>query len=203
MLRLIIAAAIAINAIPVARALDMSVITNEEEKLACLHINCYRSILKEVVREGARKYLARYAEAQTPVAPAPTEAPVEPSEDAKKTEPATQQSKRSFWTHNRSRMYMTEDGTRRQIYYEDPRAGLKEVGVKQGTLLFDGVVDGTTLSGTAYVFAKNCDPLSFAVKGKLTRDGKRMTLTGKAPRVGTQCRIAGDHNEKLVFDFLQ
>jgi hypothetical protein len=87
-------------------------------------------------------------------------------------------------------MYMLEDGTHRQIYYDDPRPGLKEVGVKQGTLLFDGVVDGTALSGTAFVFAKECDPLSFAVTGKLTGDGKRITLNGKAPRIGMR-RVAG------------
>jgi hypothetical protein len=100
-------------------------------------------------------------------------------------------------------MCMTEDGTRRQIYYDDPRPGLKEVGVKKGTLLFDGVEDGTTLSGTAFVFAKQCDPLSFAVTGTLARDGKRITLNGKAPRIGTQCRIAGDKQEELIFDFFR
>ena len=115
----------------------------------------------------------------------------------------TEQSKKSFWAHNRSIMYMLEDRTHRQIYYDDPRPGLKEVGVKQGMLLFDGVVDGTTLSGTAFVFAKECDPLSFAVAGKLTRDGKRITLNGKAPRIGTRCRIAGDKQEKLILDFFR
>jgi hypothetical protein len=179
MLRLVLAALMAVSAVSSARALD------------------------EVMRDGAKKYSARYAQAQTdnPVAPGETAAPVEPSDE--KAKPATEQTKKSFWTHNRSRMYMTEDGTRRQIYYEDPRAGLKEVGVKQGALLFDGVVDGTTLSGTAYVFAKDCDPLSFSVKGKLTRDGKRITLAGKAPRVGTQCRIAGDQHKELIFDLVR
>jgi hypothetical protein len=178
MLDLLIAAFIAVSAVTSARALDMSVIINE---------------------------LTRYAEAQTeaPVVPAPTQAPVQPSEDAKTTEPVTQQSKKSFWAHNRSIMYMTEDGTRRQIYYDDPRPGLKEVGVTQGTLLLEGVVDGTALSGTAFVFAKGCDPLSFAVTGKLTRDGKRITLNGKAPRIGTHCRIAGDRKEELIFDFFR
>jgi hypothetical protein len=175
---LLTAAFIAMSAATSTRALDMSIITNK---------------------------LTRYAEAQTDtsVAPAPTQAPAEPSEDAKTTEPATQQSKKSFWAHNRSIMYMLEDGTHRQIYYDDPRPGLKEVGVKQGTLLFDGVVDGTTLSGTAFVFAKECDPLSFAVTGKLTRDGKRFTLNGKAPRIGTHCRTAGDKQEELIFDFFR
>jgi len=131
MLRLVFAVLITVSAVQSARALDMSVIPNE---------------------------LARYVEAQTdtPAAPTPTEAPVGPSEDVKKTEPATQQSKKSFWAHNRSIMYMLEDGTRRHIYYDDPRPGLKDVGVEQGTLLFDGAVTGTTLSGTAYVFAKDC-----------------------------------------------
>jgi hypothetical protein len=156
--------------------------------------------------------LDSYVQSQTDNAVAPGEAatPAEPpSSDVKKTEPATEQTKeteqtkKSFWSHNRSIVYMTEDGTRRQIYYDDPRPGLQEVGVKKGTLLFDGVVDGTTLSGTAFVFAKDCDPLPFAVRGKLTRDGKRITLNGKAPRIGTQCRTVGDKKEELIFGFFK
>ena len=177
MLRLVLAVMITVSAAQT-RALDMGVIPNE---------------------------LARYVEAQTdtPAAPTPTEAPVGPSEDVKKTEPATQQSKKSFWAHNRSIMYMLEDGTRRHIYYDDPRPGLKEVGVEQGTLLFDGAVNGTTLSGTAYVFAKDCHPLAFLAKGKLTREGKLITLKGKAPRIGTKCSIAGSEQETLNFDFFK
>jgi len=98
---------------------------------------------------------------------------------------------------------MLEDGTRRHIYYDDPRPGLKEVGVEQGTLLFDGAVNGTTLSGTAYVFAKDCHPLAFLAKGKLTREGKLITLKGKAPRIGTKCSIAGSKQETLIFDFFR
>jgi hypothetical protein len=170
-----------------------------------IRINCYRSILKQIMQDGVNKYLTDYVVGQNDNgnAPAVPAAPVEPSAGVAKPEPATVQTKKSFWTHNRSRMYMTEDGTRRQIYYEEPRAGLKEVGVKQGALLFDGVVDGTTLSGTAYVFVKDCDPLSFSMKGTLTRDGKRITLSGKAPRVGTKCSIAGDKHEELIFDLVR
>jgi hypothetical protein len=149
--------------------------------------------------------LDSYAETQmdNPVAPDTTPAPSEPSDDVKKAEPATEQTKTSFWVHNRSIVYMTEDGARRQIYYDDPRPGLKEVEVKKGTLLFDGVADGTTLSGTAFVFAKDCDPLPFAVTGKLTRDGKSITLNGKAPRIGRQCRIVGGKQEELIFGFFK
>ena len=177
MLRLILAVLI-MGAAQSAHALDMGIITNE---------------------------LARYVQAQTdtPAAPAPAEPPVEPSEDVKKTEPLTQQSKKSFWAYNRSIMYMLEDGTRRHIYYDDPRPGLKEVGVEQSTLLFDGAVNGTTLSGTAYVFAKDCHPLAFSAKGKLTRKGKLITLSGKAPRIGTKCSIAGSKQETLIFDFFR
>ena len=177
MLRLVFSVLIMVSAAQSARALDMGVITNE---------------------------LARYVQAQTdtPAAPAPAEPPVEPS-DVKKTEPATQQSKKSFWAHNRSIMYMLEDGTRRHIYYDDTRPGLKEVGVEQGTLLFDGALNGTTLSGTAYVFAKDCHPLAFSAKGKLTREGKLITLRGKAPRIGTKCSNAGSKQETLIFDFFR
>jgi hypothetical protein len=176
-----------------------------------VRIACYREILKELMRAGVQKYLAGYAQAQAdnPVPPEATPAPAESSEGEKKGEPATEQTKeteqakKSFWAHNRSIMYMTEDGTRRQIYYDDPRPGLQEVGVRQGTLLFDGVADGTTLSGTAYVFAKDCHPLAFSAKGKLTREGKLITLIGKAPRIGTHCKVEGDKREELIFDFFR
>jgi hypothetical protein len=176
-----------------------------------IRIGCYRSILKEIMREGANKYLAQYAQAQTgnSVAPGETTAPEKPPESEKKGEPATEQTneteqtKKSFWAHNRSIMYMLEDGTRRKIYYDDPRRGLTEVGVEHGTLLFDGAGDGTALTGTAYVYAKDCRPFPFSVRGTLTRDGKRITLGGKAPRIDTHCTVAGSKQEELIFDFFK
>jgi hypothetical protein len=50
---------------------------------------------------------------------------------------------------------------------------------------------------------KECDPLSFAVTGKFTHEGKRMTLNGKAPRIGRNCKITGDRKEEIVFDFFK
>jgi hypothetical protein len=131
-----------------------------------LQVRCCGDVARCGVGDGAKKYLASYVVGQndTGVAPAAT-APMEPSDDVKRAEPATGATKTSFGTHNRSKMYMTDEGTRRQIYYEDQSS--------KGTLLFDGVVDGKSISGIAYSFASGCDPLSFAVKGKLTRDGKR------------------------------
>ena len=73
MLRLFIAALIAVSATRSTLALD------------------------EVTRDGVKKYLT-YAQAQTdnPAAPSVPAAPAEPSDVAKKAEPATEQTKKSF-----------------------------------------------------------------------------------------------------------
>src|SRR5437016_4979405 len=107
----------------------------------------------------------------------------------------------SIWDHNGSAVYLSADGAGRRFYYQAPRAGLQEVGVQPGNLLFDGRRDGNRYSGTAYVFSKSCGGLAYAVSGPVSSDQRSVTMYGKAPTVSTNCRVVGYRDDVLVFTF--
>jgi hypothetical protein len=73
----------------------------------------------------------------------------------------------SLWNHNGSLMGLVANGPYRQFVYEPPRSGMIQVGVRPGTLLFDGRKDGYQYTGTAYVFPPNCPPVGYYVSGPL------------------------------------
>jgi hypothetical protein len=84
---------------------------------------------------------------------------------------------RSLWDHNGSVVYLTAEGANRRFYYDVPRAGLYDVGVKQGTLLFEGRKEGERYSGAAYIFSQTCGPQAYAVSGPVASDQSRITIT--------------------------
>src|SRR5262249_1883706 len=46
--------------------------------------------------------------------------------------------KKSLWDHNGSVMYLVANGAQRKFFYEQPRDGLRNAGVHEGTLLVEG-----------------------------------------------------------------
>src|SRR5262249_6257992 len=72
-----------------------------------------------------------------------------------------------MFTHNGSlmRMVTLPYGRGIEIRYEEPRAGLQDVGVRQGTLLFRGNWRGNTLVGQALVVPNGCRSVPYEVKG--------------------------------------
>ncbi len=58
---------------------------------------------------------------------------------------------RSLWTHNGSVMYLIEEGSRRRIFYREPRTAMLEAGANPDSLLFEGTSDGTHIDGVAFV----------------------------------------------------
>jgi hypothetical protein len=70
---------------------------------------------------------------------------------------AASQSPPSYWLHNGSVVKLISDGETREFYYWEPRMGMRQVGVREGTLLFKGVVRDGTYSGTAYIFNLRCE----------------------------------------------
>lgn len=105
----------------------------------------------------------------------------------------------SFWDHNGSVVALSADGAGRRFYYETPRAGLAEVGVRVGTLLFEGQRSANRYSGTAYVFSQGCGALSYQVAGDVTPDQRTVTLYGKAPHVDSACTVTGHADDVLTF----
>jgi len=108
-------------------------------------------------------------------------------------------SQRTYWDHNGSVMYLEAHGRHRQFYYSQPRAGMADAGVASGALLFDGSSDGSGYDGTAYIFSRNCGSFSYHVAGPILDDHRRVVLRGTAPRIGSDCRVAGHAPDTLEF----
>lgn len=112
----------------------------------------------------------------------------------------------SIWNHNGSEMRLRADGDRRTIVYERPRTLVARQGVVRGTVLFEGRISGPAgeYSGTAYVFSARCGKQSYAVTGELQNDGRRIFLSGEAPRRDTStCAVQGSREDELAFDFVR
>lgn len=117
-------------------------------------------------------------------------------------DPAPRQTAKPSWLHNGSIMRLEASGNGRRFYYEAPRAGMRNVGVTPGTLLFEGTRDGDIYSGTAYIFARGCAPAPYTVAGVVSDDDRRVTMSGRAPRLGRDCSINGTREDTLVFTAL-
>ena len=93
------------------------------------------------------------------------------------------------WTYNGSTFSLVADGAERRIFYTLPRAGLTEVGVRSGTLYFEGQQAGRTYRGHAHVFSKVCGAISYPVAGEVSEDNRTISLRGQAPLVDESCRV--------------
>lgn len=104
------------------------------------------------------------------------------------------------WTHNGSEMELRADGQSRIFGYVAPRPELEPFGVRAGSVLFDGQLDGERLEGRARIFTKLCGEISFPVRGKIERGGTRIVLRGRTPILTAACRPKGTKDSELVFE---
>lgn len=107
------------------------------------------------------------------------------------------------YDHNGSAMRIQVDGNAVRIYYTRPRSGLASVGVRAGTLLFDGTVSGGILEGMSRLFNSNCGEVDYFVYGDFSA-GRSFKLSGAAPVLSNvSCRIVDNvytgSNANLVF----
>ena len=166
------------------------------------HVRCYQGILKEFMLEGATKYLAATGNVLAPVTPVTT-TPQQPTIVPPSTGPETPAfaGATSLWLHNGSTMYLVvSPGGGRKMFYGSPRPELLGYGIKSGTLIFDGKRVGTMYVGKAYRFPKECDPVSYEVKGPISHDEKTITLRGIAPIIVSGCDAMGYKDDELVFE---
>jgi hypothetical protein len=109
----------------------------------------------------------------------------------------------TIWDHNGSVMYLVANGSSREVYYQKPRPGMLDAGVRPGSLLFRGEANNGQYLGTAYIFNLQCGPIPFEVKGPILDDDKRIVLTGRSPRVDRNCRPYGSYTSNLEFKRLK
>jgi hypothetical protein len=110
---------------------------------------------------------------------------------------------RTVWDHNGSVMYLVANGSSREFYYEKPRPGMLEAGVKSGSLLFRGEVNDGQYSGTAYIFNPRCGQVPFQVKGTILDNDERIVLTGQAPRLRRNYQTYASYTSNLEFKLLK
>ena len=115
----------------------------------------------------------------------------------------TQQTTPTLWNHNASTVYLVADGSKRQFIYEEPRSGIAAQGVRQGSLLFDGLTKNGHYSGIAYIFRGGCGSYPYQVSGPILDGYERVVLQGKAPRVGANCQIMAYINDTLEFTLIK
>ena len=93
----------------------------------------------------------------------------------------------SLWNHNGSIMRLTAEGDHRQFLYENPKPLLRDAGVKEGTVLFEGNRIGDKYTGTARRFTKNCtSPLPYEVSGNV-RNETVIVLQGRREVYDDNC----------------
>jgi hypothetical protein len=110
---------------------------------------------------------------------------------------ATQAAADSCWNHNGSLMRLTDQGNNRWFYYENPRQGMRNVGVQPGTLLFNGTTNGSWYSGTARVFSSACAPLEYWVEGPVLQNPLRVRVSGDRP-IHRNCQPTGQWTHDVL-----
>lgn len=108
-------------------------------------------------------------------------------------------SQQSAWNHNNSIVEISNEANNVNIYYLKPRLGLP---VKSGDLLFNGLVNGYGILGTAYIFSEKCGPIAYEVSGYISNDQNSVRMTGRAPRRGSDCRVASYFDDTLNFNLV-
>jgi hypothetical protein len=117
--------------------------------------------------------------------------------------PASAKGSLSFWSHNGSVLYLIADGSSREFRYYQPRQGMVEAGARPDSLLFEGQSEDGAYSGTAYIFDARCERVPYQVRGPILDDYQRVVLQGRAPQMGSDCRIERRINEKLEFTLIK
>lgn len=94
------------------------------------------------------------------------------------------------------------DGGNLSISYIRPRSGLRNLGVGDGTLLFDGFEQGGgRISGQARLFSRRCGVITYTVSGSKNSAGT-IVLSGSAPVRNNNCQVARYRTDRLVFTLL-
>lgn len=107
----------------------------------------------------------------------------------------------TIWRHNGSEMVLVAEGRRRYFRYHAPRASLAEIGIGEGTLLFNGERIGDRYEGIARRFSERCGVREYWVSGQL-EGPRRFVLRGAVRGVDSStCRVVSSYDDVLEFDF--
>jgi hypothetical protein len=170
---------------------------------------CARKLLKEIEIAGVKAYSSDVQAGVDPTVPqvqvpgAPAIAPTNPSGPAVSPEKPVVENRASNWNFFGSTMYMTAQGAQRRLFYDVPRESLSNLGITRGSLLFEGELNQSNLTGQVIAYAPNCPALKYPAIGTLSANGLRVTLTGNRPARDSSCNIIGQRAVTLIFEFVR
>jgi len=123
-------------------------------------------------------------------------------------EPASAYYTESRANHNGSTMVVSNNDGNILIEYERPKSSMRKQGVSNGTMLFEGTINGNRLNGVARVFRRGCTPAEYNVTGRWNVGTGQLSLRGSAPiRVRGGCRVVrysnSSSNAYLLFNITQ
>lgn len=102
------------------------------------------------------------------------------------------------YDHNGSLMEIAFCDREITISYINPRSGLRPVGVRDGTLLFEGrVLRNGRIRGQARIFSRRCGESLYTVEG--TNQNNQIVLQGRAPKLDQSCRVVRHRPDTLLF----
>ena len=103
---------------------------------------------------------------------------------------------RSIWRYDGALLRLQAMGRIRRFYYVRTVYGSP---AKDGAIAFEGVREGQTFSGRAFVFAPACAPLPYSVRGSISADETAIKLQGSRPVPDAQCNVKSYNESELVF----
>jgi hypothetical protein len=105
------------------------------------------------------------------------------------------------YDHNGSVMevQMCDDGL--FISYAVPKKSLAKIGVRPGTMLFEGTISNIgVVAGTAYRFSAACGDIAYDVTGAIRSSS--ILLDGQAPVRNKRCQITEYRYDELLFTLM-
>ena len=107
-----------------------------------------------------------------------------------------------LWDLNGSKLSLVAAGRSRKFIYKEPRVVIRDLGVKEGSLLFEGEATSDQYRGTAY-FTNKCGRTPVAVTGPILDGYRRVELRGQVPNLDSSCRITGYTESTLALQLIE
>ncbi|GLS29571.1 hypothetical protein SAMN04488498_111163 [Mesorhizobium albiziae] len=108
----------------------------------------------------------------------------------------------SLWDHNGSTMRLEKNAGTLSMTYENPRKGMRQVGVRKGDNLFTCSRDGDGLSCVSRIFHPRCGRHDFPAQVELSGDGKSIRIQGEAPGFDSACQQTSSKPQDWAFTYL-
>lgn len=94
--------------------------------------------------------------------------------------------------HDGIAMAMSRTTAGIEISYIEVPADLRELGVKSGAVLVRGQWDDTVLIGDAFMFARDCAPIAYPIRGVVDRSGALVIIGPQPQSCGSSALVWSD-----------